>query len=700
MTEQLNAPFAYPPAERLDLVEQLHGHQVADPYRWLEDAADERTTSWSLAQDALARPLLDALPGREAIADRVSTLLQSGSVSAPFWRNGRAFFTRRLPGQEHAVLHVREADGSERALLDVASMDPSGLTTLDYWVPSLEGDKLAYLLSTGGDEESQLHIVDVATGTLLDGPIDRARNSPVAWLPGGEELFYVRRLAPDAVPEGEELFHRRVWRHRVGADPSVDELVHGEGLDKTNYYGVRVSADGRWLVVDATPGTAPKESVWIADLAGDGKLRQIMSEVDSAYCTAWVERDGRLYLLTTLGSPRWRLCVADPAEPGQEHWRELVAEDEGSVLETARWLAGRLVVLRSRHAVSEVHLHDPATGEHLSEIPLPGTGTIHGLSTVDSLTTVDTDVLWLGWADFTSPSSVHRHQLSTGVTELVESAPGTVTVPEVHTRQVAYTSKDGTTVRMFVLSPTATPDRPRPTLLGGYGGFSISYSPSYSASALAWVEAGGVYALASLRGGGEEGEDWHQGGMRANKQNTFDDFHAAAEHLIAEGWTTSPQLAVQGGSNGGLLMGAALTQRPDLYRVVVCSAPLLDMVRYEEFLIGRIWNDEYGTAADPAELEWLLSYSPYHHVRPGTEYPAVLFTVFESDSRVDPCHARKMCAALQAATASPTETHPVLFRRETDVGHSTRSISRTVSLTTDTLSFLASRTGLVFGDRA
>ncbi|MGO1049517.1 prolyl oligopeptidase family serine peptidase [Crossiella sp. CA198] len=699
MSQHSSTPRFYPPAERLDLVDELHGHRVPDPYRWLEDAADPRTREWSAAQDALVAPVLSELPGREAVAGRIGTLLQSGSVSAPFWRNGRAFFTRRLPGQEHSVLHVRDADG-ERALIDVATLDPSGLTTLDYWVPSLEGDKLAYLLSSGGDEESQLHVVDVATGALLDGPIDRARNSPIAWLPGGQELFYVRRLAPGEVPEGEELFHRRVWRHRLGADPAADELVHGEGLDKTNYYGVRLSADGRWLVVDATPGTAPKESVWIADLAGDGKLRQIVDEVDSAYCTAWVERDGRLYLLTTVDAPRWRLCVADPAEPGRQHWRELVAEDPGSVLETVRWLDGTLAVLRSRHAVSEIHLHDPADGSHLTQIPLPGIGSVNGLSTVDSLTTTDADTLWIGWTDFVTPPSVHRHIRSTGVTELLAAAPGAVEVPAVHTRQLAYTSADGTTVHMFVLSPSAEPDRPRPTLLGGYGGFSISYSPSYSASALAWVEAGGVYALASLRGGGEEGESWHQGGMRANKQNTFDDFHAAAEHLIDQGWTTSPQLAIQGGSNGGLLMGAAITQRPELYRAVVCSAPLLDMVRYEEFLIGRIWKDEYGTAAEPDELAWLLAYSPYHHVNPGVTYPAVLFTVFESDSRVDPCHARKMCAALQSATAADPATHPILFRRETDVGHSTRSISRTITLTADTLSFLANATGLTFdGDR-
>jgi prolyl oligopeptidase len=267
----------------------------------------------------------------------------------------------------------------------------------------------------------------------------------------------------------------------------------------------------------------------------------------------------------------------------------------------------------------------------------------------------------------------------------------------VHTAQVGYRSLDGQTVRMFVVSPVAEPadGGPRPALLTGYGGFSVSYPPYYSPMALAWVLAGGVWALASLRGGAEEGEQWHRAGMREHKQNTFDDLHTAADKLVSDGWTTPDHLAIIGGSNGGLLVGAALTQRPAAYRAVVCSAPLLDMVRYERFLLGRTWNDEYGTADDPTELGWLLSYSPYHHVRSGVPYPSVLLTVFDSDTRVDPNHARKMCAALQHATAADPATHPVLLRRETDVGHGARSVSRTVELLLDETAFLAAQTGLV-----
>ena len=445
----------------------------------------------------------------------------------------------------------------------------------------------------------------------------------------------------------------------------------------------------------------------------------MLTQADDVRCSAWVERDGRLYLLTTDGAPRFRLAVTDPATPGREHWRELVAEDPDSVLEGVGWLQpagsadpadGLLALVRSRHATAEVTLHD-RDGTPRAAVPLPGLGALAGVTSADPASPAQQGRLWIGWTDLVTPQQVRRFDLATGETVLDEAAPGAVAVPPVRIEQREVTSADGTTVRMFVVSP-ADGRGPRPALLTGYGGFGIHPEPAYSSSALAWVGAGGVYALASLRGGGEEGEAWHRAGNRDHKQNVFDDFHAAAQALVDAGDTTADRLAILGGSNGGLLVGAALTQRPELYRAVVCSAPLLDMVRYERFSLGRTWNDEYGTADDPDELGWLLSYSPYHHVREGTVYPAVLFTVFDSDTRVDPLHARKMCAALQHATAGyesfetpwraargpgyerPADTRPVLLRRETDVGHGARSVSRSVALGVDQLSFLAAHTGL------
>ncbi|MDN5751096.1 MAG: prolyl oligopeptidase family serine peptidase [Pseudonocardia sp.] len=682
---------ATPPAPRLDLGETLHGHRVADPYRWLEDAADPRTVEWSAAQDRIAAEHLGSLPGRGQLAERLRALLAAGSVSAPLWRAGRAFSTHREPGQEHAVVLVREGD-HERVLLDPMAVDPSGLTTLDAWVPDLEGRRLAYQLSAGGDEQSVLHVLDVVTGAQVEPPIDRCRYASVAWLPGGAAFVYVRMVDAAEVPVGEQAFHRQIWLHRVGEPTDSDTLIDGPGLYAGhNYYGVRVSRDGRWLLVTGNVGTARRDSLWIGEVGGP--LERLLAQDDDVQCNAWVDRDGLLYLHTTDGAPRWRLAVTDPAKPGREHWRELVAEDPGSVLEGVRRLedpdggAATLVLARARHAVAELALH-AVDGTALGTVPLPGTGSLTGLSVADRDTPEQRGRLWIGWTDLVTPPQVHRYEA--GRTVLERTAPGAVEALDVTTEQREFTSADGTTVRMFVLTP-AGGTGPRPTLVTGYGGFGISREPAYSASTLAWVAAGGAYALVSLRGGGEEGEDWHRAGNRANKHNVFDDLHAACGALIEAGDTTPDQLAIMGGSNGGLLVGAALVQRPELYRAVVCSAPLLDMVRYEEFSLGRTWNEEYGTAADPTELGWLLSYSPYHHVTEGITYPAVLFTVFDSDSRVDPLHARKMCAALQHADAGD---RPILLRRETDVGHGTRSVSRTVGLAVDQLAFLAAHTGL------
>ncbi|MDN5917684.1 MAG: prolyl oligopeptidase family serine peptidase [Pseudonocardia sp.] len=727
----------YPEAQRLDLVDDLHGHRVPDPYRWLEDPDDPRTATWSAAQDDLARAHLDALPGRERLGARLEQLLSAGAVSVPLWRAGRRFFARRDPGGEHAVVYVRDpgphgpGTAPEQVLLDPMAIDPSGLTTVDSWVPDLEGRRLAYQLSVGGDEQSVLHVLDVADGSPVEGPIDRCRYSSIAWRDGGAEFFYVRKVAPDEVGVGEQDFHRRVWRHRVGTDPATDELVTGPGLYADhNYYGVSLSRDGRWLLVGANVGTARKDSIWIAELDGDAavpELTPILTQHDDVQASMWVERDGRLYALTTDGAPRWRLVVTDPRTPGREHWRELVPEDPESVLEGARWLepapgAERsvsgtsigtersvsgtsigtadeplLVLARARHAVGEVALH-ALDGSPRGTVTLPGPGSLTGLSVPDRDTPELWGSLWVGWTDLVTPPAVHRGD-RTGALVLDTPSPGRVEVPAVRSEQREFRSADGTTVRMFVVTPAAgygSPGTgaPLPVLMTGYGGFGISREPAYNATALAWAAAGGAYVLVSLRGGGEEGEAWHRAGKRESKQNVFDDLHAAAESLIADGTTTPEQLAISGGSNGGLLVGAALTQRPDLYRAVACSAPLLDMVRYEKFSLGRTWNEEYGTAEDPDEFGWLLSYSPYHHVTAGTAYPGVLFTVFGSDSRVDPCHARKMCAALQAATTGDTGTHPVLLRRETDVGHGARSISRSVALSVDTVAFLAARTGL------
>ncbi|MFI6323265.1 prolyl oligopeptidase family protein [Nonomuraea sp. NPDC050556] len=677
----------YPTAHRDEIVDDLHGTQVPDPYRWLEDADDAETKGWLLAQEQLFKGEL----GEQRFKDRIAELLRSGSVGVPVWRGQRQFFSRRTPDQEHAVYYVVDEDGEERALIDPMAIDPSGLTTLDAVQPDKEGRLLAYQISVGGDEESVLYILDVATGLRVEGPIDRCRYSPIAWLPGGEAFYYVRRLPSTEVPENERQYHRRVYLHRVGTSTEEDVIIFGEGLKMTNYYGVSVSRDGRWLQISAHEGTAPRNDLWVADLTESSldspELVTVQEGVD-AQTGLQFGRDGRLYVHTDRDAPRGRICVADPADPTV--WTDLVPEDAEAVLSSYAILddldAPVMLVGWTRHAISEISVHDLATGERTGSVPTPGLGTIGGISERPE----GGFEAWFGYTDNTTPPTIQRYNARTGETTLWAASPGAVDVPEVKTSQVVYTSKDGTEVRMLIIEPVDR-EGPRPTILNGYGGFGISMTPGYSASVLTWVEAGGVYAIASLRGGGEEGEEWHRAGMLGHKQNVFDDFHAAAEHLVATGVTTSGQLAISGGSNGGLLVGAALTQRPELYAAVACSAPLLDMIRYELFGLGATWNVEYGSAEVAEEFAWLAAYSPYHHVREGVDYPATMFTVFQSDSRVHPLHAWKMCAALQHATGGE---RPIVLRNETEVGHGARSISRTVDLAADQLTFLARHTGL------
>ena len=706
------APFRtqYPTARRLDLVEDLFGHSVADPYRWLEDADAGETRQWLDAQEELWAAYRAELPGVDAFATRVAELLRVGYVSAPAWRGTSRFYTRRDPGQEHGVLYVADesgpgADGGSggdggtgRVLVDPMAIDPSGRTTLDHWQPDKEGRLLAYQVSSDGSEESLLRVIDVASGEVIDGPIDRCRYSVVAWLPGGKAFYYVRRLPPQDVPDGESQYHRRVYLHVVGTAPESDTEVFGAGRDKTSYYGVSVSMDGRWLMVSASIGTAPRDDLWIADLTSSDPAAPVLVPVTVGLdAQTWMRagRDGQLYVFTDLDAPRGRICLADPSAPGPDGWRDLIAQDASAVLRGYAILDDLprpvLVASWTRHAVSEVSVHDLATGERLSALDLPGIGSVAGIAERPE----GGHEAWFGYTDYTTPPMVLRYDAATGAVDTWATSPGSIAdPPTVSTSQVTYHSADGTPVRMVIVEPAGgSPNRSaeRPTILYGYGGFDVSMTPGYSANILAWVEAGGVYAVAALRGGSEEGEEWHRAGMLDRKQNVFDDFHAAAEYLISAGITSPARLAVWGGSNGGLLVGAAVTQRPALFTAAVCSAPLLDMVRYERFGLGESWNTEYGSASSAAELSWLVSYSPYHRVVPDTSYPAVLFTVFTNDTRVDPLHAYKMCAALQHASSSG---RPVLLRAEGQVGHGQRAVSLTAALAGDCLAFVARETGL------
>ena len=678
----------YPNARRQDILDDLFGHQVADPYRWMEDATSAETRAWLEAQDALARPFLDGLAGRPWMRSRMAELLAAGQVTVPSVRGGRSFFARRLPSQQLPVFVVREADGRERTLLDPASWSDDFSVTLDGVRVSIEGDRIAYWISEGGDEESSVRIIDVATGELIEGPIGRTRYCDLAFLPGGEEYFYGRRLPADQVPPGEASFHRRVWRHKVGAPVEDDVLIFGEGRDKTEYHSVDVSRDGRWLAISASAGTAPRNDLYLVDLRGEGTPVPIQEGED---VRTLVEIDGdSLYMLTNRDAPRFRVVEASASSPQPAHWRELIPESD-AVRANFALTDDAIVVASTRHAIGRVHVHDRTTGAVRAEIALPDVGSVAGMSSRPE----GGDDVWFGYTDFVTPNEVHHVSVAAGQRDLWASVKGSLEVAGLATEQIVYRSKDGTDVTMFLIHRAdLRRDGTTPTILYGYGGFNVSLEPAYTPTALAWAEMGGVYAIANLRGGSEEGEAWHRAGMREHKQNVFDDFIAAGEWLVDQRYTSRAHLGIYGGSNGGLLVGAALTQRPDLFATVVCSAPLLDMVRYEQFGYGTTWNDEYGTAADPTELGWLLGYSPYHRVKDGTAYPSVLFTVFDSDTRVDPMHVRKMAAALQHATAAPFDERPIIVRREGKVGHGARSVDRSVELNVDILAWCADRLGL------
>jgi prolyl oligopeptidase len=649
---------------------------------------------------------------------------------SPTARGDRLFWLRQEPGQEHPVLVVADHPGArERVLLDPYRLDPSGRTVLDAWHPSVEGGLLACQVSRDGTEDSVLQVIDVATGAPVDGPVDRVRASSVGWLPGGEAFYYVRRRA------GEDRYHRRVWLHRVGTDAGGDALVFGEGRDRTRFYSLAVTPDGRWLIVTATLGTSRGTDLYLADLTAGPLDRPRLRTVQEGtgdrtrlHVPPGTRPGDPVWLRTDRGAPRGRVvaCRTDELERGPVAWREVIAERPNAVLTRLVVLGGpgdrdgtRALAAWTRHSVAEVTAHDLTgalgggvggggldgggvdRGGGVVPLTLPGAGAVGDISPGPH----GSYGSWFAYTDFVTPPRMLYADARTGrVTrwerDVADVPPpgrggGAVSGGAVSggavSRQVAFPSRDGTTVRMFVISPTGRPDVPRPVLLTGYGGFGATMSPRYRSLVLAWVRAGGVFAWPGLRGGGEEGEEWHRAGSGPHKQNTFDDFFAATDHLVEAGWTTPGRVAVMGGSNGGLLVAAALTQRPAAYAAVVCTAPLLDMVRYELSGLGPSWVPEYGSVRDPGQFRTLLGYSPYHRVTPGTPYPAVLLCAADGDTRTDPLHARKMCAALQHAT---TGTGPVLLRLERGVGHGDRSASRALALQADALAFLAAGVGL------
>ncbi len=656
------------PARVEDVVEVLHGTEVHDPYRWLEDGDSEETASWVAAQNARTRAVLDALPRREPLHRRLLELLQIGVVGSPAVARDRVFHLQREGDADQAVVVMRSAvdpDAPVRVVVDPHGLAADHAASVDWFSPSPDGRLLAYGVSEGGSEHGTLRIVEVDRGTLLPDAIPHVRHPSLAWLPDGSAFAYDRLPDPATVPAGDEGYWDSVWWHRVGDDPASDEPLLVDGLDKTALPMAVISDDGRWLALHVHLMPTRTDVILLDRETGQ---RTVMVEGEEA--STWVQIfGGRIFAVTNLGSPRGRVVAASLERPQPEHWETIVPESTGltgAVIEGFVITGGSLLVSSTEHAVSRLRRYR-LDGTPVGEIALPELGSVTGLD-ADPHTEPGDERAFLTFTSFARPPGLWRWTPGEGLHPwaLLDSPlePGAFVA-----EQVFYPSTDGTDVPMFLVRAAATTPGPdTPTLLTAYGGFAIASSPGFAPGLVVFCEAGGVYAIAGIRGGGEYGEEWHRAGMLANKQQVFDDFHAAADWLVAEGRTSRERLAIRGGSNGGLLVGAAVTQRPDLCQAVICAVPLLDMLRYHRFLIGALWVPEYGDPDQADDFAVINAYSPYHHVVEGTAYPATIVTTAESDSRVDPMHARKFAAALQAATSKPVD-QPILLRIETRAGH-------------------------------
>ena len=689
-----------PPTFVEPIKETLHGVELIDPYRWLEGSdapeieepipeLDAKVSRWTKAQNAYTRGVLDNLADRGSLEQRLHELLSVGSVGAPDVRGDRYFNIERKGDESQPVLYVRQGhDGEPRRLLDPNRLDAEGLTALGWAEPSLDGKMIAFGLYRGGDENATLYLMRVDDGMWLADEIPGKVQS-VFWLPDSSGFFY-RRLADEQNPyTGQIKFHRIGRHHRQ--DPVLFEQYKEGPLATTWGPYPYVDRQARWMAIVYHTGTEAND-LWLYDLhqwQTTGELQRIDVLIGEKAQSYPIFAGDKLLLQTTLDAPNGRIVAVDLDRPAPENWHDLVPEHEAAVIEDVSIADGLLAVQYLEKASTRIALFDREGRSH-GDLELPGIGTARLQTEPDSLQA------FLSFESFNEPDSIYRVDLKTRERSLwahpdVPVAPGAIVV-----EQIFYPSKDGTEVPMFIVHRKGLDRNGRnPTILSGYGGFNVSMKPRFSARDIPWLEAGGVYALANLRGGGEYGEEWHRAGMLDNKQNVFDDFIAAAEWLIENRYTNAEQLGILGGSNGGLLTGAALVQRPDLFSAVISAVPLLDMLRYQHFLMARFWVPEYGTAENAEHLPFLLEYSPYQNVTQGTRYPAVLLTAGENDSRVHPLHARKMAARLQAATTNDTSKEPILLWVEGDVGHGRgKPLSLRQRDSADLLGFMAWQLGL------
>lgn len=663
--------------------EILHGVEITDNFRWLEDGNSAQTKAWVKEQNAFSRAYLEACPDRDALTSELKQTFDITQMDVPERFGNRFFYNRREAGQNQAVLYFK--DGSlktqEFLALDPNTLSKDGTTALDFYHPSPDGKLLAYGFSSGGREIGILKIKNLETLQDLDLEISPVRYAGVAWLKDASGFYYTRLPKPGSVPIEDEMYHRAVYYHTLGTNPVLDPMVFKPD-NKVAWANSYASSDNSVLLIDVSEGAAGRNDLYFLPLEPyqAGVAPKALAVGFDASFRADVA-DGILYIQTNHNAPKFKLMQAKLEQPDFANWTELIPESE-HVMQGFALVGGQIVVKRSVDVVSKLELY-ALNGALVREVVLPGLGTA-GFSG-----NYNQSELFYSFQSFTVPQSIYQHNLNTLETKLIFQADVAIDLNLYQTRQEFFVSRDGTRVPMFIVArKDLVLNGNNPTLLYGYGGFNVPLTPAFSGGLFSWLSRGGVYVVANLRGGSEYGEDWHKAGMLEKKQNVFDDFIAAAEFLISSGVTKPTRLACFGGSNGGLLTGAMLTQRPDLFGAVIIGVPLLDMLRYHLFLIARLWIPEYGNPETPEDFAWLKAYSPYHNVQPGTKYPATLILTGESDSRVDPLHARKMAALLQTQTAGSS---PILLRVEEKAGHGQgKPVSKIIQEGVDRWSFLFS----------
>ncbi|MCP3167614.1 prolyl oligopeptidase family serine peptidase [Myxococcus qinghaiensis] len=671
--------MAYP-ATRVDaVVDTVHGVTVPDAYRWLEDEKAPEVQAWMKAQDAVAREALAKMPGRDALVRRFRELFYVDSISIPARRAGRYFYIRTHKDKEKAVLYWRDGEkGAEKVLLDPNGWSQDGSVSLGTWAPSWDGKKLVFAQKPNAADEAVLHVVDVDSGQWSKGDvIEGAKYAQPRWTPDGKGFYYEWLPSDASIPVDARPGYTTLRFHALGEDPKKDALVHPHTGDPSTFLQGDLSRDGQFLFVYILRGWNENDVYW--KRPGEKDFRLLVKGQGARYnVVAW---KGRFYVNTDEGAPRQRVFEVDPAHSERSAWKEIVPEDPVASLQNMNVVGEHLALEYMKDATTVIRVAT-LRGKRVREVELPGVGAASNLSGLE-----DEDEAYFVFTSFTTPRRVYKTSVQSGKSELWAQVELPMDPSAYTVDQVFYPSKDGTRVPMFLVYRKGLKrDGNAPTLLYGYGGFNVNMEANFRASILPWLDAGGVYAVANLRGGGEYGTAWHEAGRQANKQNVFDDFHAAAEYLIREQYTQPRKLAIQGGSNGGLLVGAAMTQRPELYGAVVCQVPLLDMVRYHLFGSGRTWIPEYGTAEKAEEFRTLHAYSPYHHVRPDVRYPALLMMSADHDDRVDPMHARKFVAAVQNA---PGGLSPALLRIEMNAGHGgADQVAKSIESSADQYAFL------------